>query len=139
MINDIKVIVELFEPDEKTHFWENCGCSDQVQESEDPEKCKCKVNKNHAYRSILRLKEIVKTGEIKPYAVNFSTAHNMGFQDDWHYFMDEAKAKAYLEEQLKELKEVLKDEEDGAYVEYVTPDNKKSVWRDNGEGELEEY
>ncbi len=36
--------------DEGKHFWENFECSDEIQEAEDFDKCKCEANKIHILR-----------------------------------------------------------------------------------------
>jgi len=41
--------------DEENHFWENCNCDEDIQEAQDIKKCNCEENKNHIYRSVIKV------------------------------------------------------------------------------------
>lgn len=43
--------------DEEKHFWENCECSEKVQEAEDFNKCSCEQNKTHVLRDIKAIED----------------------------------------------------------------------------------
>lgn len=51
MKEKIKTILEYL-GDEDTSFWENCQCSEDVQETQDFNKCKCEENENHIFRTV---------------------------------------------------------------------------------------
>lgn len=51
---DLKEILGYL-ADEETHFWENCNCSEKIQETQDVKKCVCEENENHIYRNVLKV------------------------------------------------------------------------------------
>lgn len=54
MKETIKRVLEYLQ-DENIHFWENCQCSEDIQESQDFNKCKCEENQNHILRDVKKI------------------------------------------------------------------------------------
>jgi hypothetical protein len=54
MKETIKRVLEYLE-DEELNFWQNCRCSEKVQESQDFYRCKCEENKNHIFRDVKKI------------------------------------------------------------------------------------
>lgn len=136
MLNTLNTIASYL-ADEDQHFWENCQCNEEIQDSQIIEKCNCEENEDHIYQDVVKLNQLLSKGEIKVYAINFATSHNMGYVDDWKYFLDGANARKHLDQKLKELKEIFKEEENGAFIEYIDLNGKKTVYNDDGDGNIQ--
>lgn len=53
--------------DEDQNFWENCQCSEEIQEKQDISLCTCEENKNHIWRTIQEVSKMIKDSDILEY------------------------------------------------------------------------
>jgi hypothetical protein len=56
----LKKLLDYMEHDEQRNFWENCECDEEIVANEIFDKCKCKGNKKHIYKSMVILRKWVK-------------------------------------------------------------------------------
>lgn len=56
MKETIKRLLEYL-GDEDQHFWENCQCSEEIQETQNFHRCTCEGNKNHIFRDVENVAE----------------------------------------------------------------------------------
>lgn len=56
MINVIKRVLDYL-ADEDKNFWENCNCSEKIQNMQFPHLCDCEENKNHIYREVIKVND----------------------------------------------------------------------------------